>query len=124
MCSLRYSPEKLMNDIKTFDLFFESLVERDLRIYIECLGGKLYHYRDSNGLEIDAIVELNDSEYGIIEIKLGPNEIESAKKNLQKFESLAIRPPLFKCIICGLWDCVVKDPETGIYILPITALKP
>lgn len=27
------------------------------------------------------------------------------------------------CIICGLWDAVLKDKETEIYIIPITALK-
>ena len=31
---------------------FESLVERDLRIYAQYLGGKLYHFRDNvSGLE-------------------------------------------------------------------------
>lgn len=60
---------------------FEALVERDLRIYIESLGGKLYHYRNNkNGVEVDAIVELTDGNYGAIEIKLGSNEIEDAKK--------------------------------------------
>lgn len=56
---------------------FEALVERDLRIYIEALGGKLYHYRNNiNGVEVDAIVELAGGEYGAIEIKLGSNEID------------------------------------------------
>ncbi len=122
--ALDINPEKLMNDIKTFGLFFEALVERDLRIYIEYLEGKLYHYRDSNGLEVDAIVELPSGDYGAIEIKLGPNEIESAKQNLLRFSKEVKKEPTFMCIICGLWKDVVKDPETGIYILPITALKP
>ena len=65
---------------------FEALVERDLRIYIESLDGKLYHYRNNdNGKEVDAIVELPGGDYGAIEIKLGSNEIEDAKKNLNKF---------------------------------------
>ena len=71
----------LINDIKTFGFMFESLVERDLRIYIESLDGKLYHYRNNdNGLEIDAMVELANRNYKAIERKLGINEIEDAKK--------------------------------------------
>ena len=113
-----------MNDIKTFGFMFESLVERDLRIYIETLGGNLYHYRNvKTGFEVDAIVELPDGEYGIIEIKLGSDGIENAKKTLTAFSDEVKKQPKFKCIICGLWDAVVKDPETGIYIVPITALK-
>ena len=122
---LSITPKILENDIRTFGLMFESLVERDLRIYIESLDGKLYHYRNNNnGVEVDAIVELPTGEFGAIEIKLGTNEIESAKESLTKFSNEVKVEPKFKCIICGLWDAVVKDEETGIYIIPITALKP
>lgn len=122
--ALGITPQILMNDIKTFGFMFESLVERDLRIYIETLGGNLYHYRNvKTGFEVDAIVELPDGEYGIIEIKLGSDGIENAKKTLTAFSDEVKKQPKFKCIICGLWDAVVKDPETGIYIVPITALK-
>ena len=123
--ALKITKDKLLNDIRTFGFLFESLVERDLRIYIENLDGKLYHYRNNkSGCEVDAIVELPTGEYGAIEIKLGANEIEDAKKSLIKFSAEVNIEPKFKCIICGLWDAVVKDPETGIYIIPITALKP
>lgn len=123
--ALDITKDKLMNDIRTFGFMFESLVERDLRVYIDVLGGRLYHYRNNkNGVEVDAIVELPGGDYGAIEIKLGSNEIDDAKKSLNRFESEVKVKPKFKCIICGLWDAVVKDPETGIYIVPITALKP
>lgn len=122
--ALDITKDKLMNDVRTFGFMFESLVERDLRIYIESLGGKLYHYRNNkNGVEVDAIVELPGGDYGAIEIKLGANEIEDAKQSLTRFSDEVKIDPKFKCVICGLWDAVVKDPETGIYILPITALK-
>ncbi len=49
---------------------FESLVERDLRIYIDYLGGNLYHFRDNvSGLEVDSILEFKDGEYAAVEIK-------------------------------------------------------
>ena len=122
--ALDITKNKLVNDIRTFGFMFEALVERDLRIYIESLGGKLYHYRNNkNGVEVDAIVELTDGNYGAIEIKLGSNEIEDAKKNLLRFTKEVKIEPKFMCIICGLWDAVLKDKETGIYIIPITALK-
>lgn len=122
--ALDITKNKLVNDIRTFGFMFEALVERDLRIYIESLGGKLYHYRNNkNGVEVDAIVELTDGNYGAIEIKLGSNEIEDAKKNLLRFTKEVKIEPKFMCIICGLWDAILKDKETGIYIIPITALK-
>ena len=51
-------------------------MERDLRIYIESLGGNLYHFRDNiTGLEV------SDGNYAVVEIKLGSNQIEEATKN-------------------------------------------
>lgn len=122
--SLGITKDKLMNDIRTFGFLFEALVTRDLRIYIESLGGKLYHFRNNkNGNEVDVIVELPDGEYGAIEVKLGPDKLDEAKESLTKFSNEVKKEPKFKCVICGLWDAIVKDPETGIYIIPITALK-
>ncbi len=121
--ALNITPEKLMNDLETFGFYFEALCERDLRIYAESIDAKLYHYRENNtGIEVDAIVEIADGEYGAIEIKLGSNQEEEAATNLKKFyDSVEIKPK-FMCIICGLYDAVVKRPD-GIYVLPITALK-
>jgi predicted AAA+ superfamily ATPase len=56
--ALRILPTGLLNDFDAFGLFFESIAIRDLRIYADVIDGKVYHYRDSSGLEIDAIVEL------------------------------------------------------------------
>lgn len=109
--------ESLLKD--TFGFLFESLVERDLRIYIESLGGNLYHFRDNiTGLEV------SDGDYAAVEIKLGSNQIEEATKNLLTFQDNMVKKPKFMCIIVGNYQAVVKDPKTGIYILPITALKP
>ena len=120
---LNITPNKLMNDLETFGFYFEALCERDLRIYAESLDAKLYHYRENtSGLEVDAIVEIADGEYGAIEIKLGSNQEEEAAKNLKKFYDAVEVKPKFMCIICGLYDAVVKRPD-GIYVLPITALK-
>ena len=123
--SLDLTKDKLLNDLRTFGFMFEALCERDLRIYIEYLGGKLFHFRDNvTGLEVDSILEFNDGEYAAIEIKLGFNQVDEAKKNLLNFYNNMVKKPKFMCIVVGFTDVIAKDPETGIYIVPITALKP
>ena len=123
LLNLNYN--KMINDLNIFGFLFESLVERDLRIYSSYNDGELRHFRDNvSGLEVDAIVVNNDGDYGAIEIKLGANQIEDAKANLLKFYDKSDKKPKFMCIICGLWNSVVKDKDTGIYIIPINSLKP
>lgn len=56
--ALGLSAEHLMNDFETFGLLFEGLVEHDLRIYMEYIGGSVFHFRDNvSGDEVDAILE-------------------------------------------------------------------
>lgn len=122
---LNLTPDKLLKDLKTFGCLFESMVERDLRIYMEYLGGRLYHFRDNvTGLEVDSILEFSDGDYAAVEIKLGYHQVEDAKKTLSTFFQNMVVKPKFMCIITSNFGAVVKDSSTGIYILPITALKP
>lgn len=122
---LNLNYDKMIQDLNTFGFLFESLVERDLRIYSNYNNGELRHFRNNvSGLEIDSIVINEEGDYGAIEIKLGSNQIEEAKTNLLKFYEKVDKKPKFMCIICGLWNNVMKDPDTGIYIIPINALKP
>ena len=125
-CScLDLTKDKLMNDLRTFGFMFEALVERDLKIYMEYLGGKLFHFRDNvTGLEVDSILEFGDGEIAAVEIKLGFHQVEEAKKNLLNFSNNMIKKPKFMCVIVGYTDVIAKDPETGIYIVPINALRP
>ena len=117
--------QKLLNDHETFGLLFESLVERDLHIYMDYLDGHLFHFRDNqSGDEVDSILEFSDGSYAAVEIKLSDGSIEDAKKSLLTFYENVKKKPKFMCIIVGHYEAVIKDPETGIYILPITALKP
>ena len=69
--ALGLGPNDLINDLNTFGLIFETLAVRDLRVYAESLNGKVYHYRDKNNLECDAVVHLRNGSYGLIEVKLG-----------------------------------------------------
>lgn len=122
---LNLNVEKLMKDLNTFGFLFEALVERDLRIYMDYLDGKIFHFRDNiTGLEVDSILEFEDGEYAAIEIKLGYNEVDNAIINLQTFYNNMIKKPKFMCVIVGVCPSAYKDPNTGIYVVPITSLKP
>ncbi len=123
--SLGMTVDKLMNDHETFGLLFEGLAVRDLRIYAEYLGGRLYHFRDNiSGDEVDAIIEFKDGSYAAFEIKLSDGSINDAVKSLEKFRNNVKKKPVFSCIIVGHQEAVMKDPESDIYIVPLTSLKP
>jgi hypothetical protein len=106
---------------------FESLCERDLRIYAESFGANLYHYQDYNNREIDAVVECTDGSWVAFEIKLGANQIDNAAANLIKIRDEIKAepggiPPKVLCVICGLSNAAYQRPD-GVFVLPITALK-
>lgn len=122
---LNLTVEKLEKDVETLGFLYEALVERDLRIYIEALNGKIYHFRNNTtNLEVDAILEFEDGEYAACEIKLGAGQINDAIQNLKKFYDSVKKKPRFMCVIVGTIDMIYRDKETGIYIFPITALTP
>ena len=123
--ALGLTVDKLMYDHETFGLLFESLAERDLRIYAEYLGGHLYHFRDNvSGDEVDALIEFKDGSYAAFEIKLSDGSIQEAVSSLTKFYERVKKKPVFMCVIVGHLDAVMRDPDTGIFIVPITSLKP
>ena len=101
--SLNVTPNDLLNDAKTLGLMFEDSAIRDLRVYATYLDGRLFHYRDSNNLECDAIIHLNDGKWAAIEIKLGSEEgINEAISNLNKLElniDESIKKPSFKMVL-------------------------
>lgn len=117
----------MKKDLKTFGFLFESLCERDLDIYASHIGGRLYHYRDHQGREVDAIIQLDDGRWGAFEIKLGTGQIEEAAESLNRFDdfirSTHSRPPEFLCVICGLTPTTYRRSD-GIYVVPITSLAP
>lgn len=123
---LNATPDMLMNDLNTFGFLFESLVERDLRIYAESFDAKLYHYQDYTGKEIDAIVELPDGEWCGFEIKLGAGEIDDGAQSLLNVKKEILKDkkkaPRALCVICGMSNAAYKR-EDGVFVVPITALK-
>ena len=125
-CSLlELNTDKLLDDLNTFGLMFESLVERDLRIYMEYLDGHLYHFRDNiTGLEVDSILEFQGGEYAAVEIKLGANKIDEGMETLKRFYNSMVKKPKFMCVIVGKGNAIIYNKESNIYVVPITTLKP
>ena len=123
--ALHLTVDKLMNDHETFGLLFEALVERDLRIYADYLDGHLYHFRDNvSGDEVDAILEFNDGEYAAFEIKLSDGSIQESISSLRRFYDHVQRKPVYMCVVVGHLDTVMRDPTSGIFIVPLTSLRP
>lgn len=128
IATLGLTAERLKSDLKTFGYYFEALCVRDLGIYAKADNGKIFHYRDKDGREIDAIIELADGRWGAIEIKLGGyEEIDSAAKNLiniinyWKKKELK-KDPSFLCVIYGIGNLAYRR-EDGVLVVPIGALK-
>lgn len=121
--ALGMSAENIIDDLNTFGLLFESLCLHDLRVYSDSIDGKLYHFRNnSSGLEVDAIIELANGDYGAIEIKLGTESEDKAAEKLLKFSEEMDRKPVFLAVVNGLGQTIMKRPD-GVFVVPITALR-
>lgn len=125
--ALGLGPNDLINDLNTFGLFFETMAVRDLRIYAEPLNGKVYHFRDRNGLECDAVIHLRDGRYGLVEIKLGGDDLidegAAALKTLaRKINTEKMKEPSFMMVLVGVGTYAYRR-EDSIYVVPIGCLK-
>lgn len=125
--ALGIGPNDLINDLNTFGLFFETMAVRDLRVYAEALNGKVYHYRDKNGLECDAVVHLRDGRYGLVEIKLGGDDLindgaEALKSLAEKIDTEKMKEPSFMMVLIGVGTYAYRR-EDGVYVVPIGCLK-
>ena len=127
--ALGLGPADLMNDLNTMGFFFEAMCVRDLRVFAEALGGKVYHYRDKSGLECDAVVHLRNGQYGLIEIKLGGQSlINDGAATLCALAGLIdttrMKAPAFRMILTAAGEYAYRRPEDGTYVVPIGCLKP
>lgn len=125
--ALGIGPNDLVNDLKTFGFLFETLCVRDLRVFADALNGQVYHYRDKDGQECDAVVHLKNGKYGLIEIKLGGDKlIEEGASSLKSMESKIdtdkMNAPSFLMILTGTGDYAYCRPD-GVYVVPIGCLK-
>ena len=126
--ALSIGPQDLINDLRTFGLYFESIAVRDLRVYADALVGEVFHYRDSSGLECDAVLHLRDGRYALTEIKLGgADNIEKAAFSLKelsnKIDSDKMKLPSFLMVLTGIGQYAYQRKD-GVYVVPIGCLKP
>lgn len=123
--AMRLTPSRLLDDFNYFGFLFESLCDRDLRIYAEAIDGEVFHYHDASNLEADAVVVLNDGRWAAIEVKLGAKEIEDAAVHLlelkDKVNSEKMREPSFLMILTGTEVAYQRDD--GVYVVPVGCLK-
>lgn len=125
--ALGIGPNDLMNDLKTFGFLFETLCVRDLRVFADALNGEVYHYRDKDGQECDAVVHLKNGKYGLVEIKLGGDKlIEEGAKSLKtmaaKIDTGKMSEPSFLMVLTGTGDYAYRRQD-GVYVVPIGCLK-
>lgn len=127
--ALGMGPKDLINDMETFGFIFETLAIRDLRVYADALDGKIYHYRDKNNLECDAVIHLRNGSYGLVEVKIGGTEpiregAESLKTLSSKIDSTRMKAPSFMMVLTGIGKFAYKRPEDGVLVVPIGCLRP
>lgn len=127
--ALSVSPQDLMSDLRSFGFFFEAMAVRDLRIYADALDGEVFHYRDSSGLECDAVLHRRDGTYGLIEIKLGGAEhiekgIATLKTLQSKIDTAKMKAPSFLMVLTAVGKYAGVRQSDGVYVVPIGCLKP
>ena len=127
VAALGIGPEDLINDLQTFGFLFETLCVRDLRVFAEPLDGNVYHYRDKDGQECDAVVHLRNDKYGLIEIKLGGDRlIEAGANSLRsmaaKIDTDKMNMPSFLMVLTGTGNYAYRRKD-GVLVVPIGCLK-
>ena len=127
VAALGIGPNDLVNDLKTFGFLFETLCIRDLRVFADALNGEVYHYRDKDGQECDAVIHLRNGKYGLIEIKLGGDKlIEEGAKSLRsmqdKIDTDKMNAPSFLMVLTGTGDYAYCRQD-GVFVIPIGCLK-
>ena len=115
-----------MRDIVTLGFLFESMCCRDLRVYSQTMDGRVSHFRDRHGLEVDLVVSLPDGRWGGVEVKLGSGRIDEAAGNLLKVAKRVdedrMRKPSFLMVLTGA-KFAFRRPD-GVIVCPLGCLRP
>jgi uncharacterized protein len=126
VAALRATPKRLLQDLKLFGFLFESLVVRDLRIYAQAADAQVLQYHDSDGLEVDAIVQAAAGPWAAFEVKLGTGQVDVAAANLIKFakriDTEKSGEPAALGVIVGTGYGYMRDD--GVMVIPIGAMRP
>ena len=125
--ALGLGPSDLINDLNSFGLFFEDLAVRDLRVFAEALDGRLYHYRDSSGLECDTVIHRRNGTYALVEVKLGGDKLIEEGVNALKtlaasIDTTKMPNPSFMMVLTAVGQYAYQRPD-GIFVIPLGCLK-
>lgn len=126
VAALRSSPPRLLKDLNTFGFMFESLAVRDLRVYAQANDAEVLHYRDSEDVECDAIVEGHDGRWAAFEVKLGGGLIDEGAAALNRFlariDTETCGDPVAKAVVVPSGYAYTR--QDGIAVIPIGLLGP
>ena len=127
VAALGLGPDDRMGDLETIGLLFETMCVRDLRVYADAVDGSVYHYRDKNGLECDAVIHLRNGSYGLVEVKLGG--AQAIEKGVSTLTSLAssidttkMKAPSFLMVLVAVGDYAYRRKD-GVFVVPLGCLK-
>ena len=127
VAALGAEPRRLLADLEWFGFLFESLAVRDLRVYAQPVGARVYHYRDNTNLEVDAIVDAGPGRWAAFEIKLGMGHVEEAAANLLRFaqrvDTESVGKPAALGVIVGSSPYGYRRSD-GVSVIPVGALGP
>ena len=126
VAALRATPERLTADLEFLGLLFESMVIRDLRVYAQAADAQVFHYREKEGLEVDAIVEAADGRWAAFEIKLGERWVDDGARNLRRLarrlENSDHERPSALAVIVPAGYGTAGTADVG--VIPVGALGP
>ena len=139
LAALGINPDYFNNDLDLFGHVFENMVLRDILAYAAAHDARVMHYTDDTGLEADAVYQLADGRYALIEIKTGANQIPVAEKGLLKFRDVirnhnekalenekhpkpTYREPSALIIICANTP-IAYTTENGVKVVPYGCMK-
>ena len=126
--ALSIGPQDLMNDLATMGFLFETMAVRDLRVYADLISGNVFHFRNASGLECDAVIHRRNGDYGLIEIKLGGNDLidkgaETLTDLAGKINTEKMPAPSFLMVLTAVGDYSYQRKD-GVWVVPIGCLKP
>lgn len=124
VAALGVGPQQLLADLNATGFHFEALVVRDLRIYAQPLHGTLRHWRDNNGHELDVLIVLEDGRWGALEVKMNPDDVDTAADSLLRFldkvDTRRVGRPAFTGVVTTRSPAYRR--RDGILVVPIAAL--
>jgi predicted AAA+ superfamily ATPase len=124
--ALRVGVDGLLRDLNAFGFFFESLVVRDLRVHADALSARVLHYRDSDGVEVDIVIQCDDGRWGAFEVKLANGDVDGAARSLlrlaQKVDTERMGEPAVLGVVTSTGHGYTR--EDGVVVIPVGALGP